>query len=169
MSGLGWHSPGLFSLPGHRGLSSACSTLPAEMFGSQPSTTMRVPFYLIACVIITLTGAALLRVGRMQERWRLKVAETLMTPADGTKKTRWYRGVFKKAAGKYALFAVAFITVFREGIEGIVFIAGVSFSTSATSVPLPVFVGLVAGFVIGYVLYRFECLRPVYCVSSRIV
>jgi high-affinity iron transporter len=49
---------------------------------------------------------------------------------------------------------VPFITVLREGIEGVVFIAGVSFSSPAKSVPLPVFVGLAAGAAVGYAIYR---------------
>jgi len=107
-------------------------------------------FYLVACLIITATGAALLRLGEMQEKWRLKVAKAMMAPADGKRRSN----VFGRFAGKYALSTLAFITVFREGIEGIVFIAGVSFSAPATSVPLPVFVGLAVGCIIGWILYK---------------
>jgi high-affinity iron transporter len=107
-------------------------------------------FYLVAAVIITVIGAALLRIGKMQEKWRVKLAQALQSPleVDGRK------GLIKRFAGKYAIFALAFITVSREGIEGIVFIAGVSFSAPATSVPLPVVVGLAVGCIIGWVLYK---------------
>ena len=107
-------------------------------------------FYLIACIIISVTGAALLRLGKMQEKWRLKVARAMAAPNEAEGRSRF----FGLATGKYALFIIAFITVFREGIEGIVFVAGVSFSAPATSVPLPVVVGLIAGSLVGWALYR---------------
>jgi len=44
--------------------------------------------------------------------------------------------------------------VLREGIEAIVFIAGVSFSAPAKSVPLPVVTGLFVGALVGYILYK---------------
>jgi high-affinity iron transporter len=106
--------------------------------------------YLIACIIITVTGAALLRIGKMQEKWRLKVAKAMTAGTDPSEK----KSLFRRAGGKYALFILAFITVFREGIEGIVFIAGVSFSAPATSVPLPVVTGLAAGALICWILYK---------------
>lgn len=52
------------------------------------------------------------------------------------------------------MFLVPFVTVLREGIEAIVFIAGVSFSSPAASVPLPVVMGLLAGAAIGYLIYK---------------
>lgn len=107
-------------------------------------------FYLIAALIISITGAALLRIGKMQEKWRVKVASAMMAPADSVTG----RGSFKRAVGKYALLILAFVTVFREGVEGIVFVAGVSFSAPATSVPLPVIVGLAVGCIIGWILYK---------------
>ena len=42
----------------------------------------------------------------------------------------------------------------EEEFGAIGFVAGVSFSAPATSVPLPVFVGLLAGVTVGYVLYK---------------
>jgi high-affinity iron transporter len=107
-------------------------------------------FYLVASLIINVTGAALLRVGKMQDKWRLKVAKTMVAPTEGGAR----RSSFEKVVGKYALLILAFITVFREGIEGIVFGAGVTFSAPATSVPLPVVVGLAVGSFVGWILYK---------------
>lgn len=87
----------------------------------------------------------------MQEKWRVKLAAALEEkPATAGRK----RGVFKRWCEKYALFLVPFVTVLREGIEAIVFIAGVSFSSPASSVPLPVFVGLAAGAAVGFIIYK---------------
>jgi high-affinity iron transporter len=52
------------------------------------------------------------------------------------------------------MFALPFITVLREGIEAIVFVAGVTFSASATAIPLAVVVGLIVGILVGYILYK---------------
>ncbi|KAI0025245.1 iron permease-like protein [Xylariomycetidae sp. FL0641] len=108
-------------------------------------------FALFASVIISVVGIALLRVGKMQDKWRVKLAKALEAPVQTT---RGGRGCFKRFAEKYAMFALPFITVLREGIEAIVFIAGVSFTAPATAVPLPVVVGLIVGSLVGYVLYR---------------
>ncbi|KAI1305468.1 iron permease FTR1/Fip1/EfeU [Xylaria venustula] len=109
-------------------------------------------FALFASLIISVVGVALLRVGKMQEKWRVKLAKALEAPVavSGSSRTGW----LKRFAEKYAMFVLPFITVLREGIEAIVFIAGVSFSAPATAVPLPVVVGLIVGIIVGYVLYR---------------
>ncbi|KAI1813360.1 iron permease FTR1 family protein [Poronia punctata] len=107
-------------------------------------------FALFASVIISFVGVALLRVGKMQEKWRLKLAKALEPPTA----VSGSGGRIKRFAEKYAMFVLPFITVLREGIEAIVFIAGVSFSAPATAVPLPVVIGLIVGSIVGYILYR---------------
>ncbi|KAI0425334.1 iron permease FTR1/Fip1/EfeU [Xylaria sp. FL1042] len=110
-------------------------------------------FALFASLIISVVGVALLRVGKMQEKWRVKLAKALEAPvAVGTTGSR--TGWLKRFAEKYAMFVLPFVTVLREGIEAIVFIAGVSFSAPAYAVPLPVVVGLIVGAIVGYILYR---------------
>lgn len=108
-------------------------------------------FALVACVIITIVGAALLRIGKMQEKWRVKIAAAVEAPiaTTGSKRT-W----LKHFAEKYAMFILPFITVLREGIEAIVFVAGVSFTAPASAFPLPVVIGLIAGILVGYLLYK---------------
>ncbi|KAL0940860.1 high-affinity iron transporter [Colletotrichum truncatum] len=107
-------------------------------------------FSILAAVIITIMGAALLRIGKMQEKWRIKLAKAMESPI----KTGANRGWLKHFAEKYAMFVLPFITVLREGIEAIVFVAGVSFSAPATAVPLPVVIGLIIGALVGYLLYK---------------
>lgn len=87
----------------------------------------------------------------MQEKWRVKLAKALEdkpVTADGKK------GSFKRWCEKYAMFILPFITVLREGLEAVIFIAGVSFSAPAKAVPLPVVMGLLAGGVVGYMIYK---------------
>ncbi|KAI1388945.1 iron permease FTR1 [Hypoxylon trugodes] len=112
-------------------------------------------FALVAAVIISIMGVALLRVGKMQEKWRVKLAKSLEAPEATAGRKRWFQpGWFKRYAEKYAMFFLPFITVLREGIEAIVFVAGVSFSAPAKAFPLPVVVGLIAGGIVGYFLYK---------------
>ncbi|KAI1322699.1 plasma membrane iron permease [Xylariaceae sp. FL0255] len=108
-------------------------------------------FSIAASVIISLVGVGLLRISKLQDKWRVKLAKAIESPvnASGTR-----RGWLKHFAEKYSMFVLPLITVLREGIEAIVFIAGVSFSAPATAVPLPVVIGLIAGSLVGYVLYR---------------
>ncbi|UZP40930.1 hypothetical protein NXS19_008746 [Fusarium pseudograminearum] len=94
-------------------------------------------------------GAALLRIGKMQSKWRVKLAKALESPIKTGNK-----GWFKQFVERYAMFVLPFVTVLREGIEAVVFVAGVSFSASAKSIPLPTVVGLFAGCCVGYLLYK---------------
>lgn len=95
-------------------------------------------------------GGALLRVGRMEEKWRAKLAKAIEAPISTRGSRAWLVNFFEK----YAMFVLPFITVLREGIEGIVFVAGVSFSAPVTAVPLPVIFGLLSGSLVGYALYK---------------
>ena len=106
-------------------------------------------FCLVASLIITVMGAALLRIGKMQDKWRVKLARAVESPLDAKN-----RGCFGRALEKYAMFALPFITVLREGVEAVVFVAGVSFSAPVESVPLAVVVGLLVGILVGYLLYK---------------
>ena len=76
-------------------------------------------FSIFASVIITVIGFALLRVSKMQEKWRVKLATALEAKpvtAGGRK------GAFKMWCAKYAMFILPFITVLREALEAVVFI-----------------------------------------------
>lgn len=109
-------------------------------------------FSLIASVIITIMGAALLRVSKLRDKWRTKLAQVLESKdwkMSGTKVDyckRWME--------KYSMFLLPFVTVMREGLEAVVFVGGVSLSFPAKAFPLPVLTGLLAGVVVGYLIYR---------------
>lgn len=76
------------------------------------------------------------------------------------------RGLFSKPSGAVsdlklrmnrgtlALFTIPLITTLREGLEGVVFIGGVSLGLPATSIPLPAIVGLAVGLLIGFLIFR---------------
>lgn len=108
-------------------------------------------FCLIATVLISIMGLAMLRINKMKEKWRVKLAEALLKDKD-MGKDRFKIGHLTK---KYALFILPFITCLREGLEAVVFVGGVGLSgnNQATGFPLPVVCGLIAGLFVGYLLY----------------
>lgn len=108
-------------------------------------------FSLIASIIITLMGAALLRVSKLQDKWRVKIAKAIEARDKPHAK---FGHRFKHWAERYAMFLLPFVTVIREGLEMIVFIGGVGLGLPATSFPLAVICGILAGAVIGYVIYK---------------
>jgi high-affinity iron transporter len=107
-------------------------------------------FGIVASLIITIMGAALLRVSKLQDKWRVKITKLLeekdsKLPIGGRLK-RW--------GEKYAMFLLPFVTVLREGIEAVLFIAGVGLGLPATSFPLAVICGLGAGALVGVLIYK---------------
>ncbi|KAK9342599.1 iron permease FTR1/Fip1/EfeU [Lipomyces starkeyi] len=103
---------------------------------------------IVAAIIISIMGLALLRLNKMKEKWRVKIAKALEQSNIRGK------GRFRHFMRKYAMAILPFITVLREGVEAIVFVGGVSISSSAKAFPLPVVCGLAAGCVVGYILYK---------------
>lgn len=89
-------------------------------------------------------GAAILRLSKLQAKWSTKLTATLASKSKNV-------GGFTK---KYAMALLPFITVLREGLEAVVFVGGVSISSPASAFPLPVITGLIAGGIIGWIIYK---------------
>ncbi|KAH7915036.1 iron permease FTR1 [Hygrophoropsis aurantiaca] len=102
-------------------------------------------FQLIASLIIFVMGITMLKMDRAKVTWRIKLQRSIK----GEQADRSTR------AAKWALFILPLVTVVREGIEAIVFVGGVSFSQTATSIPIAAIVGLVSGLVCGVLIYQF--------------
>jgi high-affinity iron transporter len=109
-------------------------------------------FAIVASLIISVMGAALLRVSKLQDKWRVKLARALESKDN---KTGNMRSRFKTWCEKYAMFILPFITIMREGLEAVIFIGGVSLGVKASSIPLAVVCGLIAGTLIGYCVYKY--------------
>lgn len=107
-------------------------------------------------------GAALLRVSKLQDKWRVKLAKALESK-DSTK-VGSTGNRFKRFLEKYAMFMLPFITVLREGLEAVVFIGGVSLGLPASSFPIAVLTGIFCGFLIGFFIYKYaeRISKPVY-------
>ena len=107
-------------------------------------------FYLIACIIITIMGLALLRINKTKDKWRVKLATALVDK----KKKQNASSRLSNWSRRYVMLLLPFITVLREGVEAVVFVGGVSLGYPATAFPLPVITGIIAGLAIGFLVYR---------------
>lgn len=126
-------------------------------------------FAILASVIISIMGAALLRVSKMQEKWRLKLTAAL--EAKNAAKKGTFGARLKLFMEKYAMFMLPCITILREGVEAVVFIGGVSLGMPASSIPLPTICGLLGGFLVGYLIYKGGNMAPlqIFLIASTCV
>ncbi|KAK2008338.1 iron permease FTR1 family protein [Colletotrichum eremochloae] len=130
---------------------SGIHSLGADRFAAAESVWEGI-FSLGASLVITAMGAVLLRVTKLQDKWRLKLSKALN--AGGAAHPGPFRDRLKYLGEKYALFLLPFITVLREGFEGVLFIAGVGVSETAASIAASAVLGLALGAVVGYFIYR---------------
>lgn len=128
-------------------------------------------FSIIASLIISIMGVKILRVNKMQRKWKQKLYGVIQK----SKSLRRSIGGSSSGAGneldpqalvegadkmvlseKYAMFLLPFITTMREGLEAIVFVGGIGLNedTLATAVLVSSVAALVMGTAIGIVLYR---------------
>ncbi|KAG1106280.1 hypothetical protein G6F42_016814 [Rhizopus arrhizus] len=103
-------------------------------------------FSLVATIMITVMGLAMLRTERMQEKWKIKLARAM--------EEKGQKIGFKAWMQKYSFFFLPFITVLREGLEAVVFIGGVSLDVQAKSIPIAAIMGFLCGCAVGLVIYR---------------
>ena len=107
-------------------------------------------FSIIATVIITIMGLALLRINRLKSKWQAKLGESFQTSLAKTDKRSW----LKRMTSRYSMFILPFVTVLREGLECVVFVGGIGLSVPAKAFPIPVICGLLTGFLVGFLIYR---------------
>jgi high-affinity iron transporter len=131
-------------------------SLVADTF-SKAEDIWEAVFSLVASLVITVTGAVLLRVGKLQATWRAKLSKAVRereSTVDPSKRSMSFLGRFTEVGEKYALFILPLITILREGFEGVLFIAGVILGSPVSSIPLSVAAGIVSGILISYLIYK---------------
>lgn len=108
-------------------------------------------FSILASIIISVMGIKMLRVNRMQQKWKHKLG-TILNDTN-----------FQELANdtltwseRNAMFVLPFITTLREGLEAIVFVGGIGINenTSISSIVNSVILAMAIGSTIGVVLYR---------------
>ena len=131
------------------GMIAAFYTLGKNSFATSENIWEGV-FAIVASVIISLMGVVLLRVNKLQDKWRAKIAQSFDRT---TKGEAWSRGFVKRWSEENIMFLLPLVTVLREGLEAIIFIGGVGIGEPATAFPIPVITGLAAGCLVGLVVY----------------
>jgi high-affinity iron transporter len=95
---------------------------------------------LVAVLLITALAFAMLRFMNYERKWAAKL-EDAAAKIDVGKANQW------------TIFFLAFTAVFREGVESVIFLAGVSTTSSWTAIPLAGIVGVLIGLAVGFALY----------------
>ena len=135
-------------------------TASAQTSGRSPRTVGRHLLSDCRPIIITVMGIALLRINKLRDKWRVKIAQSLAKRTQEDKHPNpWVRRLHVTSwlsdwSRRHIMFILPFITTMREGIEAVVFVGGVSLSLPATAFPLAVVCGVLAALAVGYLLYR---------------
>lgn len=106
-------------------------------------------FSVIASLIITFMGAAMLRLNKMREKWRVKIAKAIIETHGG--KGSWG---LRHLSRKYALGILPFVTTLREGLEAVVFLGGLGANQPSSSFFLPVISAIALGSTLGWAMYK---------------
>lgn len=86
---------------------------------------------------------------------RTEISDAAQSRSLGQRLIAPIRRPFVKAnRGRATVFTIPFVTTLREGLEGVVFIGGVSLGLPATSIPLPAIVGIACGLAIGAFVFK---------------
>lgn len=119
-----------------------------SVFSGNGKTVFEGLLMLLASYLITVLGFAMLKIRGYEAKWENKLQRQAAAQAaaqtDTTANTK---------AGKWGIFILAFTTTIREGLEAVVFIAGVSASLPVSSIPIPAVVGIIMGVTVGVLLY----------------
>ncbi len=93
---------------------------------------------LLAAVLIAMVALTLSSVMAINEKYSSRLSSQLMAAE----------------LSRQRLFWVTFVTIFREGLETILFFVGVGAAFPPESLPIPAIVGAVLGVICGVLLYR---------------
>ncbi|AMD20787.1 HDR045Cp [Eremothecium sinecaudum] len=107
---------------------------------------------LLASVIISVMGLFFLQMGKIKERFRVKLASILYAGCDA--KVDGTPSMKVKFREKYALFILPFVTALREGLEAVIFIGGIGLDQPLTSIPLSMLAAIAISVLFGNMFVR---------------
>lgn len=105
-------------------------------------------FSIVASVIISIMGVKILRVTKMQQKWKKKLGAAINNLQSGVTDAAWKE--------RNALFVLPFVTTLREGLEAIVFVGGIGINENTTilSIVNAALLAIATGASIGLIMYR---------------
>ncbi|CCG21320.1 Fth1 protein [Candida orthopsilosis Co 90-125] len=121
-------------------------------------------FSILASIIISVMGIQILRVSKMQQKWKVKLGRLLQSSrhfnpsiSNSSRKPegRWLHKL-ELLTEKYNMVILPFVTTLREGLEAIVFIGGIGVNedTSIWAIINAAVIAVIVGTLIGCILYR---------------
>mmetsp|Transcript_28170 Transcript_28170/g.61715 ORF Transcript_28170/g.61715 Transcript_28170/m.61715 type:complete len:1182 (-) Transcript_28170:18-3563(-) len=105
---------------------------------------------IIASVMVSVLAFCMLRMWNMQAVWEKKLEDAMGEAFNG-------EDISKNPNDKghqYTIFTLAFSAVFREGVETVVFLAGIGANTEPSAIPLAGAVGIFLGIFSSYLVFR---------------
>lgn len=109
---------------------------------------------IVASVIISFMGLFFLRMGKLREKFRVKLASIIYSDKSMMLKANSHNAV--KFSEKYAFFILPFITALREGLEAVVFVGGVGLDQPLTSIPLSMITAASISVIFGFFFFRYS-------------
>lgn len=109
---------------------------------------------IVASIIISVMGLFFLRIGKLREKFRVKLASIIYSD-----KSMFFKAHGNKTASfseKYAFFILPFITSLREGLEAVVFVGGVGLDQPLTSIPLSMIAASSISAVFGFFFFKYS-------------
>ncbi|CEP61932.1 Fth1p LALA0_S04e03928g [Lachancea lanzarotensis] len=106
----------------------------------------------VASVIISVMGLFFLRMGKLREKFRVKLATIIYSDRAKILQDNGQKAV--KFTEKYALFILPFVTALREGLEAVVFVGGVGIDQPLSSIPLSMVSAVFFSSIFGYFFFR---------------
>ncbi|SCU91655.1 LAMI_0E06744g1_1 [Lachancea mirantina] len=106
----------------------------------------------VASVIISVMGLFFLRMGKLREKFRVKLASIIYSRRGRLLHDQSERAV--RFTEKYALFILPFVTSLREGLEAVVFVGGIGIDQPLSSIPLSMVSAIAVSSILGYFFYK---------------
>lgn len=109
---------------------------------------------IVASVIMSIMGLFFLRMGKLREKFRVKLANIIYSDEGNILKEHTNNAV--SFSSKYAFFILPFVTTLREGLEAVIFIGGVGIDQPLTSIPLSMLFAVAISGVLGYFFFKYS-------------
>lgn len=116
-----------------------------KLFSSQASMIFKGCICYIACILITMVSFFMLNFYGLERKWRRKLQEAF--DKDQSAKDKETKNM------KWSMLLLSGSATLREGVEAMLFLTGTSAGLSVKSVIIPGIVGIVAGSLLGVIVY----------------
>lgn len=112
----------------------------------------------VASIIMSVMGLFFLRMGKLREKFRIKLANIIYSEQNILKENGNHNNNNNALtfSSKYAFFVLPFVTSLREGLEAVVFVGGVGIDQPLTSIPLSMLAAVSVSSVFGYFFFKYS-------------